>query len=404
MNYYNKKDFPLLRANDVVYLDNAATEQRPEAVLNAEREFYESKNANPLRGIYSLGVAATDSYEKSRSRVAAFINARSENEIIFTRNTTESINLVAYSYARQVLKEGDEILITIAEHHSNLLPWQAAARDTGAVLKYLECTPDGSFTLESIEKAVTPKTKIAAICHISNVTGRVTPVEEIVARVHAVGGVVLLDAAQSAPHMPLDVQSLGCDFLAFSGHKMLGPFGIGVLYGKMELLNAMPPFLTGGEMIDSVTRETAVFAPLPHKFEAGTVNAPGAAGLAAAIDYIEALGWQELLPREESLTKEALDGMKKIPHTEIIGSENAAEHAGIISFNIEGVHPHDVASILDAAGICVRAGHHCAQPLLRHLGVSSCVRASVAFYNTEEDIRRFLGALKTVRRLMGYGE
>ncbi len=404
MNYYNKKDFPLLRANDVVYLDNAATEQRPEAVLNAEREFYESKNANPLRGIYSLGVAATDSYEKSRSRVAAFINAKSEDEIIFTRNTTESINLVAYSYARQVLKEGDEILITIAEHHSNLLPWQAAARDTGAVLKYLECAPDGSFTLESIEKAVTPKTKIAAVCHISNVTGRVTPVEEIIARVHAVGGVVLLDAAQSAPHMPLDVQSLGCDFLAFSGHKMLGPMGIGVLYGKTELLNAMPPFLTGGEMIDSVTRETTVFAPLPHKFEAGTVNAPGAAGLAAAIDYIEALGWQELEAREESLTKETLDGMKKIPHTELIGSENAAEHAGILSFNIEGVHPHDVASILDAAGICVRAGHHCAQPLLKHLGVSSCVRASIAFYNTSEDIRRFLGALKTVRGLMGYGE
>ncbi len=401
---YDKSDFPILKGGDLVYLDNAATEQKPVSVLDAERSFYENANANPFRGLYELGMAATDAYEDSRSKAAGFIHAAHPEEIVFTRNTTESINLVSYSYARQVLEPGDEILITIAEHHSDMLPWQAAARETGATLKYLECEEDGSFPIDRIDEAVTPRTKLAAICHVSNVTGRITPVAEIIRRVHEVGGVVLVDAAQSAPHMPLDVQELDCDFLAFSGHKMLGPMGIGVLYGKLDFLNEMPPFLTGGEMIDSVTREGAVYAPVPHKFEAGTVNAAGAAGLAAAIDYMDGLGWTKIQKREEELTRQAFEGMKKIPYIQIVGSEEATEHTGIISFNVEGVHPHDVSSIMDASKICIRTGHHCAQPLLNYLGMNACARMSLAFYNTEEDVERFLTCLGTVRRLMGYGE
>ncbi len=401
---YDKRDFPILRDDALVYLDNAATEQRPEAVLDAERDFYEKANANPFRGLYELGMTATDAYEDSRSRAARFIHAAHPEEIVFTRNTTESINLVAYSYARQVLRPGDEILITIAEHHSDMLPWQTAARETGAVLKYLECEKDGSFPEERIEEAVTPRTKIAAICHVSNVTGRITPVKEIIRRVHDVGGVVLVDAAQSVPHMPVDVQDMDCDFLAFSGHKMLGPMGIGVLYGKLDLLNSMPPFLTGGEMIDSVTREGAVYAEVPHKFEAGTVNAAGAVGLRAAIDYMEGLGWQTLMAQEKKLTRMAFEGMTRIPYVRIVGSDQAAEHAGIVSFTVDGVHPHDIASIMDASGICIRTGHHCAQPLLNQLGMNACARMSIAFYNTEEDIEKFLSCLGTVRRLMGYGE
>ncbi len=401
---YNKKDFPIFDDRDLIYLDNAATEQKPFPVLDAEREFYEKMNANPLRGLYELGMEATEEYERCRARAARFINAEKPEEIIFTRNTTESINLVSYSYGMNFLKPGDEILITIAEHHSDLLPWQNVSRQTGAVLKYLDCEQDGSFTKERIEEAVTPKTKLAAICHVSNVTGRLTPVEEIINRVHDVGGVVLLDAAQSVPHMPVDIQKLDCDFLAFSGHKMLGPMGIGVLYGKIDLLNAMPPFLTGGEMIDSVSRESAVFAPVPHKFEAGTVNAAGASGLAAAMDYMDGLGWQEITEREKKLTRMAYEGMKRIPGVNIIGSSDPDEHMGILSFTVDGVHPHDIASILDSSNICIRAGHHCAMPLLRHLGISSCARTSLAFYNTEEDIERFINCLGEVRSLMGYGE
>ncbi|MCD8211480.1 MAG: SufS family cysteine desulfurase [Oscillospiraceae bacterium] len=399
-----RKDFKIFQDRDIVYLDNAATTQRPEPVLEAERKFYEQDNANPFRGLYELGVKATEEYEKSRARTARFIHAERPEEIVFTRNTTESINLVSYSYASSFLKPGDEILITIAEHHSNLLPWQAAARRTGAVLKYLECDGDGSFSRESIEEAVTPRTKLAAICHISNVTGRVTPVEEIIRLVHAAGGIVLVDAAQSAPHMLLDVQEMDCDFLAFSGHKMFGPMGIGVLYGKFDLLNAMPPFLTGGEMIDSVSRDSAVWAPVPHKFEAGTVNAAGAVGLAAAMDYLDELGRYEMETHLKELTGMALEGMSRIPGLHIIGSADPGEHTGILSFTVDGVHPHDIASILDASDIDIRAGHHCAMPLLNHLGMRSCARASIAAYNSQEDIQRLVSCLETVRGLMGYGE
>ncbi len=399
-----KKDFPLLKDSQVAYLDNAATAQRPLAVLEAEKDFYEKYNANPLRGLYELGMEATDRYEEARDTVRDFLHAKKSCEIIFTRNTTESINLVAYSYGLNNLKAGDELLVGIDSHHSNLLPWQMVARQTGASLKFLECEMDGHFTEEAIENAITEKTKLAAITHVSNVIGRVNPVEKIIGKVHAVGGVVLVDAAQSAPHIPIDVQAMDVDFLAFSGHKLMAPMGIGVLYGKEGLLDAMPPFLTGGEMIESVTREGAVFAELPHKFEAGTVNGGGAWGLKAAIDYLNSIGFAAIGKKENALTALAMEELKKIPHVHVIGSEKPEEHNGILNFTIDGVHPHDIASILDGAHVDVRAGHHCAQPLLAHLGIMVTTRASISFYNTEEDVLRLTEQVKKIRRLMGYDE
>ena len=399
-----KKDFPLLKDSQVAYLDNAATAQRPLAVLEAEKDFYEKYNANPLRGLYELGMEATERYEEARGTVRDFLHAKKSCEIIFTRNTTESINLVAYSYGLNNLKAGDELLVGIDSHHSNLLPWQMVARQTGASLKFLECEMDGHFTEKAIENAITEKTKLAAITHVSNVIGHVNPVEKIIEKVHAVGGVVLVDAAQSAPHIPIDVQAMDVDFLAFSGHKLMAPMGIGGLYGKEGLLDAMPPFLTGGEMIESVTRESAVFAELPHKFEAGTVNGGGAWGLKAAIEYLNSIGFDEIEKKENALTALAMEELKKIPHVRVIGSENPEEHNGILNFTIDGVHPHDVASILDGAHVDVRAGHHCAQPLLAHLGVMVTTRASISFYNTEEDVLRFTEQVKKIRRLMGYDE
>ena len=399
-----KKDFPLLMQQDIAYLDSAATTQRPASVLQAEKEFYEQANANPLRGLYELGVEATDRYEAARERVRKFLNARSDAEIIFTRNTTESINLVAYSYALNNIHAGDEIVITIMEHHSNMLPWQMVARQTGAKLVYLECEKDGSLPDEKLEAVIGPKVKLAAIGHVSNVLGCVNPVEKVIELVHRNGGVVLVDAAQSAPHMKVDVQALDADFVAFSGHKLMAPMGIGVLYGKEKLLDAMPPFLTGGEMIDSVTRDGAVYAELPHKFEAGTVNAGGAVALAAAIDYLESIGLENVHAQEQALTRYAYEGMKKIPGVNILGSDDPDKHCGILSFTVDGVHPHDIATILDSCHVDVRAGHHCAQPLLAYLGVRSCARASLAFYNTTADIDRFLAALGGVRKEMGYAE
>lgn len=400
-----RADFPIFRQNrPLIYLDNAATSQRPACVLEAERDFYEKQNANPMRGLYELGLEATDCYENARKRVQRFLHAGKAEEIIFTRNTTEALNLVAYSYGVSHLRPGDEILVSIMEHHSNLLPWQMVAARTGAVLKFLECSPDGRLTQERIRGAFTPRTRLAAVTQVSNVFGRVNPIREITRIAHEQGAVVVVDAAQSAPHIPIDVCGLDVDFLAFSGHKLLAPMGIGVLYGKEELLQAMPPFLTGGEMIERVGRYDAVYAPLPHKFEAGTVNAAGAAALGAAIDYLEQIGFQALREREDHLTALALDNMKEIPGVHVLGSEDAGEHCGILTFTVDEVHPHDVASILDADHIAVRAGHHCAQPLMDYLKVSSTVRASIAFYNTEEEIRAFTESLSQVRRKMGYGE
>ena len=399
-----RKDFPLLQNEDTIYIDNAATAQRPQAVLDAVRVFYETENANPLRGVYPLSLKATKSYENARGTVRDFIHAASKKEIIFTRNTTEGLNLVAYSYGLRHLKAGDEIAVTIMEHHSNLLPWQMVSRQTGAELKFMECEPDGTLTDETIQRVINEKTKLVAVAQVSNVLGCVNPIEKIVARAHEVGAVVVMDGAQSVPHMPVDVQKLDVDFMAFSGHKLMGPMGIGVLYGKKALLEEMPPFLTGGEMIDSVTREGAVFAELPYKFEAGTVNAAGAAGLAAAIDYLQQIGFDFIQEQELALTRHAMEGLAEIPRVHVMGSENPENHTGIISFTIEGVHPHDVSEILASDGIDVRAGHHCAQPLLTYLGVNSSTRASFMFYNTLEEVDAFVKSVASIRRRMGYGE
>lgn len=401
--YDYKKDFPLLQHTDVAYLDNAATAQRPLCVIEAERDFYLKHNANPLRGLYQLAMEATDVYENARVAMQKFINAKYMEEIIFTRNTTESLNLVAFSYALHNLKPGDEIVTTIMEHHSNMLPWRMAAEATGAVVKYIDCAVDGSISDKDLQQAITEKTKIVAMAQISNVLGRLNPIEKAIELAHKVGAVVVVDAAQSAPHMAIDVQKLDADFLAFSGHKMFGPMGIGVLYGKKALLEAMPPFLRGGEMISMVSRDGQEYAPLPHKFEAGTVNAAGVAGLHAAIDYINSVGFDIIEEREAALTELAFTAMQKIKGVNIIGSPYVEDHKGIITFTVEGVHPHDIAAILDADGVNIRAGNHCAQPLLDHLCTGATARASFAFYNDAADIKRFIDSLSTIRERMGYG-
>ncbi len=398
-----RKDFPLLMAQDIAYLDNAATAQRPQCVLDAVNRFYCEQNANPLRGLYPLSVAATDAYENARAAVRRFLNAGSTSEIVFTRNTTEGLNLAAYSYGLSHIRAGDEVVVSILEHHSDLLPWQMVCRQTGAALKFLECEPDGSLDLNRAEAVITGKTKLVAVTHVSNVIGRVNPIRQLADIAHRHGAVIVVDGAQSTPHIPVDVQALDADFLAFSGHKVYGPMGIGVLYGKRALLEEMPPFLTGGEMIESVTREGAVFAELPHKFEAGTVNAAGAAGLRAAIEYVESVGFDAMHRQELALTRRTLAGMADMPHIHVIGSDSAEEHNGIVTFTVEGVHPHDVSEILACDGVDVRAGHHCAQPLLQHLGYSATVRASFAFYNTENEVDRLLQSLSTIRERMGYG-
>lgn len=399
-----RKDFPIFQNREIIYFDNSATSQKPYQVINAITDFYQKCNANPLRGLYDLAQTATENYESVRESVRRFIHAESTDEIIFTRNATESLNLVAYSYGDMVLKPGDEILISIMEHHSDMLPWQQAAKRTGAHVKYLECDLQGRITEEDLKNAINKHTRIVAVTQVSNVLGVQNDIKAFAKICHEKGIAIVVDGAQSVPHMPVDVQDLNVDFLAFSGHKMLGPMGIGVLYGKKEHLQKMPPFLTGGEMIESVSREGAVFAQPPHKFEAGTVNAGGAAGLAAAIDYLENIGFEQLQKRENMLTAMLMEEIKKIPFVHVMGSENPVDHHGIVTFTIEGVHPHDVAAILDADHIAVRAGHHCAQPLMRHMGVMSSTRASLMFYNTEDEIEKFISSLKEVRRKMGYAE
>ena len=399
-----RKDFPLLMAQDIAYLDNAATAQRPQCVLDAVNRFYCEQNANPLRGLYPLSVAATDAYENARAAVRRFLNAGSTSEIVFTRNTTEGLNLAAYSYGLSHIRAGDEVVVSILEHHSDLLPWQMVCRQTGAALKFLECEPDGSLDLNKAETVITDKTKLVAVTHVSNVIGRVNPIRQLADMAHRHGAVIVVDGAQSTPHIPVDVQALDADFLAFSGHKVYGPMGIGVLYGKRALLEETPPFLTGGEMIESVSREGAVFAELPHKFEAGTVNAAGAAGLRAAIEYVESVGFDAMHRQELALTQRTLAGMADMPHIHVIGSDRAEEHNGIVTFTVEGVHPHDVSEILACDGVDVRAGHHCAQPLLQHLGYSATVRASFAFYNTIEEADKLINSIKTIRERMGYGK
>lgn len=398
-----RQDFVLLQNTDRVYFDNAATSQKPKCVIDAVQEFYEKYNANVLRGLYPLSVEATERYENARKTVQRFIHAACPEEIIFTRNATESMNLVAYSYGMANLKAGDEILVSILEHHSNILPWQMVSRATGAKLVFLECEPDGTIPKEKMDEAFSEHTRLVAVTQVSNVLGCVNDIPELVKRARACGAVILMDAAQSAPHMPIDVQKLDVDFVAFSGHKMLAPMGIGVLYGKQELLEKMPPFLTGGEMIETVSRYDAVYAELPHKFEAGTVNAGGAVGLAAAIDYLESYGMDTLHAVEQELTAYLFRGMNAIPHVHVLGSQREDNHTGIVSFTIDQVHPHDISEVLSSDGMDIRAGHHCAQPLHDHLGIHSTARASLMFYNTKEEIDRFLESVSNIRRRMGFG-
>ena len=402
-----RKDFPFFEKSTLAYLDNSATTQRPRQVVEAVADYEYHHNSNPFRGLYELSIDATERYEAARAKVAGFINAESDKEIIFTRNASESLNLVAYSLSEMLHKEGklgegDEIITTVVEHHSNMLPWRLAAERYGATVKFLECEEDGSFSLDRFKELLTDRTRIVAMTAMSNIFGRVIDIKAFAGAAHEVGAYFIADGSQSVPHSKTDVQDLGVDFLAFSGHKMLAPMGIGVLYGKQEILEKMPPFLSGGEMIEYVTLDSITYAELPHKFEAGTVNAGGAVGLAAAIDYIESIGLHNIEERELELTKIALDGMKKIPHVIVLGSDAAEEHHGILTFKIEGVHPHDIAAIIADSDVAVRAGHHCAEPLHQFIKIPSTTRASLMFYNTEEEVERLLEVMSKIRPMMGY--
>lgn len=392
-----RKQFPILdqevNGHPLVYLDSAATSQKPFPVIEAVEKYYKQDNSNVHRGVHTLGARATEGYENAREKVRRFINARSRRETIFTRGTTSALNIVAHSYARAVLQPGDEIVITPMEHHSNIIPWQQAAKATGAELKYIPLQEDGTLSLEDVKKTVSERTKIVSVVHVSNVLGTINPVKEIAAIAHAKGAVMVVDGAQSAPHMAIDVQELDCDFFAFSGHKMCGPTGIGVLYGKEKLLNEMEPVEFGGEMIDNVDLFDATWKELPWKFEGGTPTIAGAIGLGAAIDYLTAIGFAEIEKYEHALTAYAFEQMEKLDDIELYGPR---ERAGLVTFNLRDVHPHDVSTVLDAEGVAIRAGHHCAQPLMRWLKQTATARASFYVYNTEADIDRLVqGLLKT---------
>lgn len=389
-----KQDFPLLQNSEITYLDSGATSQKPLQVIHAVEEFYEKYNANPHRGAYTLSMEATEIYENTRNKIAQFINAKHPEEIIFSKNATEALNLLAYSYGMENVKNGDEIVLSIMEHHSNLVPWQKVSKVTGANLKYMYIDSDFEIADDEIESKITDQTKIVGITHISNVLGTINHVKKIIKYAHKKGAIVIVDASQSIPHMKIDVQDLDCDFLVFSGHKMLAPLGIGVLYGKREWLNKMSPFLMGGDMIEYVYEQETTFAPLPNKFEAGTQNVEGVIGLGAAIDYIEKIGYDKIQQIEKEIVSYARQELSKLDYLTLYLTPNEENHSGVISFNIKGVHPHDVASILDSQNVCVRSGNHCAQPLMRFLGIDSTCRASFYFYNDKEDVDRLVWALK----------
>ena len=400
-----RKDFPIFSVKEnecLVYFDSAATSQRPQCVIDAVADFYKRNNANPLRGLYDLSQRATDDYESSRAAVAKFINAKRTEEIIFTRNASESLNLIAYTYGMQNINEGDEIIVSIMEHHSNILPWQMVCNAKKAKLVWLECDKETGIIPESEYSKITNKTKIVAITYVSNVLGTQNPVKQIAKIAHKNGAVIVVDGAQAVPHMKVDVQDIDADFLVFSGHKMLAPMGIGAVYGKIEILEKMNPFLRGGEMIEYVTRDGATFAEVPHKFEAGTVNASGAVGLKAACEYLSKIGFDYIHETEQSLTKLLFEGMKNIPHVHLIGNPDYSKHSGIVTFTIDDVHPHDIASLLDSEKIAIRAGHHCAQPLGAYLNVPATARASLYFYNTEDEVKIFLEKIAKIRSWSGY--
>jgi cysteine desulfurase/selenocysteine lyase len=388
-----KEDFPILKNRNMVYLDSGATTQKPQKVLEDIENFYKNYNANPHRGAYSLSIEATELYENSRKKIANFIGARYAEEIIFSKNASESLNLIAYSYGLENIKKEDEIVLSIMEHHSNLVPWQYVAKKTEAILKYMYINENYEISDEEIEEKITPNTKIVGITYVSNVLGTINNVNKIIKYAHKQGAVVVLDASQAIPHIKINVQDLDADFVVFSGHKMLAPLGIGILYGKKEILNKMNPFLMGGDMIEYVYEDKTTFAPLPNKFEAGTQNVEAVVGLASAIDYIEKIGYDKIKKIEDEVVNYAIDELSKLDFLKLYVTSNRENHSSVISFNIKGVHPHDVASILDSEGICVRSGNHCAQPLMRYMGIDSTCRASFYFYNTKEDVDRLVKAL-----------
>lgn len=402
-----QKDFTILEriVNDhkLVYLDNAATTQKPKAVIESINRYNSFSHANPHRGAHILSVESTKIYDEAKVAVKEFINAESIEEIIFTRNTTESLNLIAQSYGKEFIEKGDEIVITISSHHSNILPWQRLVREKGVILNYLYLDKDGRLPMEEVYKKITKKTKLVSIEGMSNVLGTIHPLKEIIKYAHSMGSKVIVDGAQSVPHIKTDVKDLDADFLVFSAHKMIGPMGIGVLYGKKDLLESMPPFLLGGDMIEYVSEQEASYAPLPFKFEAGTQNVEGAAGLLEAIKYLKTIGLENIQTHEEKLTGYCLKKMMDIPYIQIQGPLDMVNRGGIISFTIEDVHPHDTATILDSYGVAIRSGHHCAQPLMKYMGVPSSSRVSFYLYNTLEDVDKFLYAITNVRKWLGYG-
>jgi cysteine desulfurase/selenocysteine lyase len=395
-----REDFPILRerahGHPLIYFDSAATSQKPRAVIDALRTFYEHENANVHRGLHTLSTRATEAYEKARQRVAEYIGAASADEIIFTRGTTESINLVAQAWGGKFIREGDVILLTVMEHHSNLVPWQLLAERTGAQLRFVPVRDDGTLGLDQLPSLLTPEVKLFAFTHISNSLGTVNPVAELCEKAHAVGALTLVDAAQSAGHMALDVREMGCDFLAFSGHKMCGPTGIGALYGRAELFDSMPPWHGGGEMIVSVTLEKSAFKRAPHRFEAGTPNVAGAIGLGAAIDYIEQIGRPAIFGHDSALARYAAERLAELPGTRVFGPME--DRGALVGFVMDAAHPHDLTTFADQYGLAMRGGHHCNQPLMRRFGVSGTTRASFYFYNTTEEIDRMIEILHAAVR------
>lgn len=389
-----KDDFPILKNRDISYLDSGATTQKPQCVIDAVENYYKMYNANPHRGAYSLSIEATEVYENTRVKIAKFINAENPEQIIFSKNTTESLNLLAYSYGLDNLQPEDEVVLSIMEHHSNLVPWQYVTKKTGSTLKYMYINNEYELTREEIEEKITDKTKIVGITHVSNVLGTINNVKEIINYAHSKGAIVIVDASQSIPHMRIDVQDLDADFLVFSAHKMLAPLGLGVLYGKKSILDAMRPFIMGGDMIEYVYEQDTTFAMLPNKFEAGTQNVEAVVGLGTAIDYIEKIGYDKIQEAEKEVVSYAREELSKLDYVKMYITPNEENHSAVISFNVEGVHPHDVASILDSIGVCVRSGNHCAQPLMRFLNIDSTCRASFYLYNTKEDVDRLVKGLE----------
>lgn len=395
-----RKDFPFFQhptAKPIIYLDSAATSQRPSKVIDAEMDYYQRYNSNVHRGVYQISVEATDVYERAREKIARFINARSPKEIIFVRSTTEAINLIAQTWGRANIQDGDNVLLTEMEHHSNIVPWMMLCKEKGASLRYLGVDDEGFLNLDQLDSSLDGRSKLLAFTHASNVLGTINPAREMIRRAHDKGALVVLDSAQTTPHMATDVRDLDCDFMAFSGHKMLGPTGIGILYAREDILDHMEPFLYGGDMIKEVHKYTARWNDLPWKFEAGTPNIAGAIGLGAAVDYINGLGIDQIRAHEMAITSRALDLLQSISQVTVYGPKDPEKRAGLISFNIEGVHAHDVASILDTHGVCIRAGHHCAQPLMERLGVAATTRASFHIYNSNEDIDMLIHSIEAVK-------